>query len=87
MSIRRVAAISMSVSELCTQYWVILVQSTISAKPGEAALHNPGEACDLERALPAFDDLQLPAVLAQQVARELATLVSGISDDCANVQE
>ena len=66
---------------------VILVQSSISAKPGEAALHNPGEACDLERALPAFDDLQLPAVLAQQVTRELATLVSGISDDCANVRE
>ena len=42
---------------------------------------------DLERALPAFDDLQLPAVLAQQVARELATLVSGVSDDCANVRE
>ncbi len=27
---------------------------------GKAALHNPGEACELERALPAFDDLQLP---------------------------
>jgi len=47
----------------------------------------PGEACDLERALPTFDYLQLPAVLAQQVARELATWVSGISDDCANVRE
>jgi len=44
------------------------------AKPSEAALHNPGEACDLECALPAFDDLQLPAVLAQQVVRELGTL-------------
>ena len=40
---------------------------SIASKPGEAALHNPGEARDLERALPAFDDLQLPAVLAQQV--------------------
>jgi hypothetical protein len=27
---------------------VILVQSSISAKPGEAALHNLGEACDLD---------------------------------------
>jgi hypothetical protein len=37
-------------------------------RPSQAklSLHNPGEACDLERALPAFDDLQLPAVLAQQ---------------------
>jgi hypothetical protein len=25
--------------------------------------------------------------LAQQVVRELGTLVSGISDDCANVRE
>ena len=33
---------------------VILVQSSISAKPGEAALHNPGEACDLERRQRAF---------------------------------
>src|SRR5258707_3337267 len=65
---------------------VIFAQSSIAAKPGEAALHNPCEACDLERALPAFDDLQLPA-LAQQVVRELATLVSGISNDCANVRE
>src|SRR5271165_3137786 len=37
---------------------VILAQSSIAAKPSEAALHNPGEACDLERALPASDDLQ-----------------------------
>jgi hypothetical protein len=62
-------------------------QASIAAKPGEAALHNPCEACDLERALLAFDDLQLPAVLAQQVMRELAALVSGIGDDCANVRE
>jgi hypothetical protein len=66
---------------------VILAQSSIAAKPNEAAFHNPCEACDLERVLPAFDDLQLPAVLAQQVVRELGTLVSGISDDCANVRE
>jgi hypothetical protein len=59
----------------------------IASKPGEAALHNPGEARDLEHALPAFDDLQLPAVLAQQAVRELGTLVSGIGDDCANVRE
>jgi hypothetical protein len=52
---------------------------SIATEPGEAALHNPGEACNLERALTAFDDLQLPAGLPQQVARELATLVSGIS--------
>jgi hypothetical protein len=38
---------------------VILAQSLIAAKPSEAALHNPGEAYDLERALPASDDLQL----------------------------
>jgi hypothetical protein len=57
-----------------------LLNRAIAAKPSEAALHNPGKACDLERALPAFDDLQLPAVLAQQVVRELATLVSGIDD-------
>src|SRR5260370_31304432 len=53
----------------------------------EAALHNPCEACDLERALPAFDDLQLPAVLAQEVVREFATPVSGVSNDSANVRE
>jgi hypothetical protein len=53
----------------------------------EAALHNPCEACDLERTLLAFDYLQLPAILAQQVVGELGTLVSGISDDCANVWE
>jgi hypothetical protein len=41
----------------------------------------------LKRALPAFDDLQLPAVLAQQVVRELGTSVSGMGDDCANVRE
>jgi hypothetical protein len=29
----------------------------------------------------------IPAVLAQQVVRELGTLVSGISDDCANVRK
>src|SRR5467141_3267171 len=66
---------------------VVLAQSSIAAKPGEAALHNPGETRDLERALPAFDDLQLPAVLAQQVIRELATLVSGISNNSANFLE
>jgi hypothetical protein len=66
---------------------VILAQSAIAAKPSEAALDNPCKACHLERALPAFDDLQLPAVLTQQVVRELAALVSGISNDCADVRE
>ena len=37
---------------------VVLTQSSIAAKPSEAALYNPGEACDLERALPASDDPQ-----------------------------
>src|SRR5260221_2252430 len=58
----------------------------MATEPGEAALHNPGEACNLERALTAFDDLQLPAGLPQQVARELATLVSGISDNSITVR-
>jgi hypothetical protein len=56
----------------------------MASKPSEAALNNPGKACDLERALAAFDDLQFPAVLAQQVACELATLVSCISDDLSS---
>ena len=34
-----------------------LTQASIAAKPSEAALYNPGEACDLERTLPTFDDL------------------------------
>src|SRR5271166_5835072 len=66
---------------------VVLTQASIAAKPSEAALYNPGEACDLERTLPTFDDLELPTILLQQVSSELATLVSGIRYDCANVRE
>ena len=36
---------------------VVLTQASIAAKPSEAALYNPGEACDLEGTLPTFDDL------------------------------
>ena len=36
---------------------VVPTQASIAAKPSEAALYNPGEACDLERTLPTFDDL------------------------------
>ena len=52
----------MSVSEALHTVLVILAQSSIAAKPSEAALHNPCEVYDLERALLAFDDLQLPAI-------------------------
>ena len=38
----------------------------IAAKPSETALYNPGEACDLERTLPTFDD----NILLQQASQE-----------------
>jgi hypothetical protein len=63
LSVRRNAAISMSVSELCTRYLIILAQAPITTKPSEAALDNPSQARDLELALSAFNDLQLPAGL------------------------
>src|SRR5271165_334070 len=36
---------------------VVLTQASIAAKPSEAALCNPGEACDLGHTLLTFDDL------------------------------
>ena len=46
---------------------IFLTQASIAAKPSEAALYNPGEAGDVERTLPTLDDLQIPAILLQQV--------------------
>ena len=54
LRIRRVAAMSISVFRSLHAVLVVLTQA---AKPSEAALYNPGEACDLERTLPTFDDL------------------------------
>jgi hypothetical protein len=43
--------------------FVVFAESAIAAKPSKAALHNPGQAGDLECALLALDDLQFPAVV------------------------
>jgi hypothetical protein len=47
--------------------FVVFAESTIVAEPSEASLHDPSGARDLEGALPSFDDLQFPAVVAQEL--------------------
>ena len=54
---------------------VVLAEAAVAPEPGQAALHDPSQAFDLERALAAAGDDQLPAVVPQQVAGQLAAFV------------
>ena len=67
--------------------FVVFAESAIAAKPCEAALHNPGQASDLEGALPSLDDLQFPAVVTQQLTSQFTAFISSICDDGAYVGE
>jgi hypothetical protein len=40
-----------------------LLNRRLRPEPSEAPLHDPGEARDLEGALPSFDDLQFPTIV------------------------
>jgi hypothetical protein len=78
-------AMSIIVSDVRTAYSYSLLNRRLRPKPSEASLYNPGQARDLESALPSFDDLQFPAVFAQDLASQLAAFMSSVSNDCADV--
>jgi hypothetical protein len=65
--------------------FVIFAESAIAAQPSEAPLHDPGQAHDLEGALPSFDDLQFPAIVTHDMTSQLAAFMSSISNNGANV--
>lgn len=65
--------------------FVVFAESAITAEPSEGSLYNPGQARDLESALPLFDDLQFPAVFAQNLTSQFAAFMSSVSNDRANV--
>jgi hypothetical protein len=50
-------------------------------RPSQAPLHDPGQARDLEGALPSFDDLQFPAIVAHDLTSQLAAFRASISDN------
>jgi hypothetical protein len=56
VSIRRIEARSIIVSEVCTTILVVLTQSTVPPQPGKAAFNDPGQTSDLERSLSSLDD-------------------------------
>ncbi|MDQ0996329.1 hypothetical protein QFZ34_001506 [Phyllobacterium ifriqiyense] len=60
--------------------FIILAEQTIASESSEAAFHDPGQASDLEGTLRRLDDLQLPALLFCQGAREFLALVACIGD-------
>jgi len=64
--------------------FVVFAEWTIAAEPSEGALHDPSEARDLAGALPSFDDLQFPAVVAQDLTSQLAAFLSSVSNDRAD---
>ena len=64
--------------------FVVFAESAIATEPSEASLHDPGQARDLEGALPSFDDLQLPAIIAHDLTSQLAAFMSSIRDNGAN---
>ena len=55
---------------------VILAEAAIAAKPGEAALHDPGQALDLESALASFGDDEPPPFVFPKCAGRLTALVA-----------
>jgi hypothetical protein len=65
--------------------FVVFAESTIAAEPSEAPLRDPSEARYLEGARPSFDDLQFPAVVAQELTSQLTAFVPSVSNDCADV--
>jgi len=65
--------------------FVVFAETAIASEPSEAPLHDPGQARDLECALPSFNDLQFPAVSTQDLTSQLATLMSSVSHNDANV--
>jgi hypothetical protein len=62
--------------------FVVFAESTITAEPREAALHNPGQAGDLEGALLSCDDLQVPAVVTQELMSQFTAFVFRIRQCC-----
>ena len=67
--------------------FVVFTQSSITPEPSKTALHDPGQACDLERSLAALNDLKRPTILLHEMLRKLPALVAGIGDDGANIGE
>jgi hypothetical protein len=65
--------------------FVVFAESAIAAEPSKASLYNPGQASDLESALPSFDDLQFPVVVSQELTSQLAAFMSSVSNNRANV--
>jgi hypothetical protein len=81
----RMAAMSIKVLRRLHCVFVIFAESAIAAEPSEAPLHDPGQAGDLEGALPSFDDLQFLAVVAHDLTSELPAFMASVSDNGANV--
>src|SRR5438105_909991 len=63
---------------------VVFAEAAVAAQPGEAALDDPCQPGDFERALPALHDLQLPAVFPHEFSGQLAALVTSIGDNRAD---
>src|SRR5690242_18974577 len=64
--------------------FVIFAEPTIPAEPGKAAFDDPRQSGDLESTLPPLHELQLPALVTQQITSKLAALVTGICDHRVN---
>ena len=61
--------------------FIILAESTIAPRAKRSSVpRSPGQASDLEGTLRPLDDLQLPALLFCQGARELLALVACLGD-------
>src|SRR3954454_4380974 len=52
--------------------FVVFAESPVAAEPCKCPFHNPRQTDNFEGTLLPFDDLQLPAVVPQQLACELA---------------
>ncbi|MEJ1117319.1 hypothetical protein V9K92_02415 [Phyllobacterium sp. CCNWLW109] len=65
----RMAAMSIIVSDVWTRYSTSLLSRRLHPVPSEVP-RSPGQASDLEGTLRPLDDLQLPALLFCQGARE-----------------
>ena len=66
---------------------VVLAETAVAAQPREAALDDPGQPFDLEGALAALGDDQLPALVLLQRPRELTALMPCIGHHGADRRE
>jgi hypothetical protein len=64
-----------------------LAEAAITAQPSKAALRDPGQSRDLKCALLSFHDLELPAIPAQEIARQLSAFVARVGENRANPWE